>query len=98
MLPPGFAPSLSLGLGGGPSQAINDAGVNSNEATTGPFAVGSGASATQTNTRPITSSGSPAPGGSPFQQAGMLGDVTGMMQMAFVGLILLIAAKKLKVV
>jgi len=64
-------PSLSLGFGGGPSQAISDAGPVFNAGWTGPFAVGSGAEARQTNSLPVTNNTTPASAGAlgPYNEA-----------------------------
>lgn len=47
-------PSLSLGFGGGPSQATNTGGPQTNIGYTGPFSAGSGRGGNQTNTNTVT--------------------------------------------
>lgn len=86
-LPSGFAPSLSLGFGGGPSQAIGYGAPNVANALTGAFSVGRG-SATQTNSLPVTNTNAPAETPGPFNAAGLLGNnqlllAAGLVAVAF---------------
>lgn len=62
---------LGLSLGGGPSQAISNAGPNVAQGWTGPFVVGKG-SATQTTSLPsVSNSSGNGQTGSPFTTAGL---------------------------
>lgn len=76
-LPAGFGGSLGLDLSS-PSTAVSqvDAAPISNEGWTGPFAVGSGASARQTNAQPVSLTNSPAPSAGAAALAGVAGNIT----------------------
>ncbi|TAL00629.1 MAG: hypothetical protein EPO08_12990 [Rhodospirillaceae bacterium] len=95
-LPAGFGSSLDLGLGGGPSTAISqvDGGPNTIEIVDGPFAVGAGASARQSNTLPVTNT-STAPTSAAAQYAGLgSGLNAGSLMMAAVAIVALLILKK----
>lgn len=87
-------PSLTLGFGGGPSQAINTAAPNYNIGYTGPFSAGTGNGGNQTNTLPTTNNTSTTPTAGPFNPA--QGDLTNLIMVAIIAFAAVIVIKKVR--